>query len=192
MAIYKSIPQLVETNSPSYNDFLIIHGSGLTKKVQLQNTFPGVSSSDTIDFELNKPGKNITADIKVGSVSNRLLSAMNPFTIKGRIQNSLGEPEDLTVNEVKNLLSITELSSSVQNLSSNAIAKFATNIGDGSLTAFDVLHNLNTRDIITQIYSNTNFLNISASAIQNLNTNTVSLSFDFIPLNNELRVVVMG
>jgi hypothetical protein len=84
------------------------------------------------------------------------------------------------------------LSSNVQILSSNSIGKFTTNIGDGVLTAFDVSHNFNTRDVITQIYNNTNFLNVSAFGIRNLSTDTVSLSFDFIPLNDELRVVVMG
>lgn len=192
MAIYKSIPQLVETNSPGYTDSLIVHGSGLTKKVQLQNLFPSVSSTDTINLELDKPAKRITADIKLGSVNNVLLSAMPPFTIKGRNDIVQGSPQDLTVSEVKDLLSITELSATVQTVQSNIIGKFATNIGDSSLSAFEVIHNLNTRDIITQIYNNTNFLNVSASAIQNLDTNTVSLSFDFIPLNDELRVVVIG
>lgn len=192
MAIYKSIPQLVETSSPGYTDSLIIHGSGLTKKVQLQNIFPSVSSTQTINLELDKPTKKLTANIKPGSVGNTLLSAMNAFTIKGRAEPTQGTPQDLTVSEVQDLLSITELSATVQTVQSNIINKFTTNIGDGSLSAFDVIHNLNTRDIITQIYNNTNFLNVSASAIQNLDTNTVSLSFDFIPLNDELRVVVIG
>jgi hypothetical protein len=68
---------------------------------------------------------------------------------------------------------------------------FATNIGNNSLTAFNVSHNLGTRDIITQVYDNATYENIITS-IRNTDTNTVSLSFDFAPTTNALRVVVTG
>jgi hypothetical protein len=69
--------------------------------------------------------------------------------------------------------------------------KFATNIGNGSLTAFTVTHNLGTRDVITSVYDNTTYENIITS-IANTTTNTVSLSFSTAPGLNAYRVVVIG
>jgi hypothetical protein len=69
--------------------------------------------------------------------------------------------------------------------------KFATNIGNGSLTAFVVTHNLGTRDVITSVYDNSTYENIITS-IANLTTNTVGLSFDTAPSTNAYRVVVIG
>jgi hypothetical protein len=124
---------------------------------------------------------------------------MNALTVKGRGQLTSGTPEDITIQTLGNLLSLDSLSANfatvsadVINLQNNQINKYTMDIGDNSLSAFDVPHNLGTRDIITQVYSNTTYTVTSALNIQNTDTNTVSLSFDFIPTVNELRVVVLA
>lgn len=69
--------------------------------------------------------------------------------------------------------------------------RFATSIGNGSLTAFEVTHSLGTRDVITQVYDNTTY-EVVLPSISNLTTNTVGLSFDTAPSSNAFRVVVIG
>lgn len=75
--------------------------------------------------------------------------------------------------------------------SSSFMRRYATNIGNGSLTAFTVTHNLGTRDVITSVYDNTTYENIITS-VANTTTNTVSLSFSTAPGSNAYRVVVIG
>jgi hypothetical protein len=75
--------------------------------------------------------------------------------------------------------------------SSTWMRRAVSSIGNNSNTIFTYAHNLNTRDIITQVHSNTDF-SIVYPTIANITTNTISLSFDFVPVAGEFRVVVMG
>ena len=79
----------------------------------------------------------------------------------------------------------------VQSNSASYPKRFATSIGNGSLTAFEVTHSLGTRDVITQVYDNTTY-EVVLPSISNLTTNTVGLSFDTAPGLSAFRVVVIG
>lgn len=72
------------------------------------------------------------------------------------------------------------------------VSKFTIDIGDGSNNVFNVLHNLGTRDVITSVYSASNYLVLSGFRIFNTDTNTVTLSFDGVPTQDSIKVVVMG
>lgn len=74
------------------------------------------------------------------------------------------------------------------------VRKFAANVGDGSSTAITVTHNLGTRDITVEVYTNANpwdtvFCDVARS---NANTNDVILTFATAPATNAYRVVVHG
>lgn len=69
--------------------------------------------------------------------------------------------------------------------------KFAANIGDGSTTAINVAHNLNTTDVVVQVYL------ISSKAltftdIAYVDANNVTVTFATAPASNAYRVVVIG
>ena len=71
--------------------------------------------------------------------------------------------------------------------------KFTTNIGDGTNRVFTVIHNLNTRDLITNVYDNTTFTQLtSIHTVTHTTTNTITLSFPDILNVANYRVVIMG
>ena len=64
---------------------------------------------------------------------------------------------------------------------------FATNIGGA--TSVSVAHNLNTRDVIVQLYDNSTFDTVVADVVRT-NANTVDVSFTTAPSANAIRVLV--
>lgn len=65
-------------------------------------------------------------------------------------------------------------------------------IGDGSSTQFDVAHNLNTNDVIVQVYRNTGSYDVVECDITRPTTNSARLNFNVAPAANAFRVVVIG
>lgn len=64
---------------------------------------------------------------------------------------------------------------------------FATSIGGA--TSISVSHNLNTRDVIVQLYDNTTFDTVVAD-VTRTNANTVDVAFTTAPSANAIRVLV--
>lgn len=64
---------------------------------------------------------------------------------------------------------------------------FATSIGGA--TSVSVAHNLNTRDVIVQLYDNSTFDTVVADVVRT-NANTVDVSFTTAPSANAIRVLV--
>jgi len=77
------------------------------------------------------------------------------------------------------------------NASGTLTVKTVSAIGNGVDKVINFVHNLNSRDIITQVYDNTNYEVVYAS-IANINTTTISLSFNVVPPVNGYKVVVIG
>lgn len=100
----KTIPELQETTSPNSEDVLIIHGSGLTQRVKLQNILPIAVNSNSLDLSINTATRQLSGAVKLNSVDNSKLSDMGGLTIKGRKETSSGAPQDITINELSNLL----------------------------------------------------------------------------------------
>lgn len=71
-------------------------------------------------------------------------------------------------------------------------SKFAAAIGDGSTTSIVVTHNLNTQDVIVQVYTASgNFAEVNVE-VQNTSVNTITLVFAVAPASGAYRVVVIG
>jgi len=69
--------------------------------------------------------------------------------------------------------------------------KAVSTIGDGINTTYAFKHNLNTQDVITQVY-NTSTFTVGIPTIVNTSTSTVTLTFNSPPSLNSYRVVVIG
>lgn len=74
---------------------------------------------------------------------------------------------------------------------SGRVRRFATNIGDGSTTSFAITHNLNTRDVLVAVYSNSSFDEILCDVVRT-STTVATIVFASAPTTNQFRVVVFG
>jgi len=70
-----------------------------------------------------------------------------------------------------------------------AARSFAATIGNGSDTSIAVTHNLNTRDVIVQIYDSTNYDTVYADVVRT-NTTTCTITFTSAPVSGAYRVLV--
>lgn len=71
-----------------------------------------------------------------------------------------------------------------------ATKKYSTNIGDGSATSYTVTHNLNTRDVIVELYRNSGNYDTVLAEVQRTGVNAVTILFDTAPAANAFRVMV--
>lgn len=70
--------------------------------------------------------------------------------------------------------------------------KFSANVGNGTLTTIDVVHNLGTRDVIVQLRRATTPWERSEVRDEALDANTVRLLFNTAPAANAYRVTVLA
>lgn len=70
--------------------------------------------------------------------------------------------------------------------------KFSQNIGDGSATQYTITHNLNTRDVVTEIYRNSGAFDEIIADVEHATVNTVIVRFASAPSSNQFRVVIVG
>jgi hypothetical protein len=71
------------------------------------------------------------------------------------------------------------------------VVKAASSFGDNISKTFIYNHNLGTRDIVTQVYDNSSY-NVVYPTISNTSINTITITFNTTPTNNQYRVVVTG
>lgn len=70
--------------------------------------------------------------------------------------------------------------------------KFSANVGNGSSTSIAVTHNLGTRDVIVEVYTNASTWDTVICDVERNDTNNVTLTFATAPASNAYRVVVTG
>lgn len=75
---------------------------------------------------------------------------------------------------------------------SGRIRKISATIGDGSATQYDVTHNLNTRDVLVQVYQTSGAFEQIACDVSLPSLNVVRLNFSMAPATNSLRVVIIA
>ena len=69
--------------------------------------------------------------------------------------------------------------------------KYATAVGNGSLTSIPVTHNLGTRDVAVTVYDAATYEEVLVGNVRT-DANTVNLNFATAPTTGEFRVVVIG
>lgn len=72
------------------------------------------------------------------------------------------------------------------------VRKYAANVGDGASTTITVTHNLGTRDVTAQVYTNGSPYDTVWCEVQRTDTNNVALVFGSAPASGAYRVVVHG
>jgi hypothetical protein len=75
---------------------------------------------------------------------------------------------------------------------SGRIRKFSAAVGDGSATQIDVTHNLNTRDVVVNVYRNSGAFDEVICDVEMNTVNIVRLRFSSPPASNAFRVVVLA
>jgi hypothetical protein len=69
--------------------------------------------------------------------------------------------------------------------------KFTATIGDGSLTSFNVTHNMDTYDVQVQVYDATTYENVECG-ITRSSVNQATLTFAVAPASGAYKVVIVG
>ena len=69
--------------------------------------------------------------------------------------------------------------------------RYAASFGDGSTTAYNIDHNLNSLDVIVQVFQNSDGAQIEPDVVHST-VNRVILTFATAPTTNQHRVVVIG
>jgi len=83
----KTIPELNEEPWPQSTDFLLVHGSGLTKKVKLHNIQPDFYSSETIYLNYDPSTRHFIAHLKENSVYSYHIFPLSAANIAGSDKN---------------------------------------------------------------------------------------------------------
>jgi len=69
--------------------------------------------------------------------------------------------------------------------------KFTSTIGNGTLTSFDVVHNMNTYDVQVQVYDSSTYENVECG-ITRSSANQATLTFAVAPASGAYKVVIVG
>ena len=69
--------------------------------------------------------------------------------------------------------------------------KHSASIGNGAATSIAVTHNLNTRDVTVDVYSNSTYDTVDLDIVRT-DANTVTVTFAVAPASNAYRVVIVG
>lgn len=69
--------------------------------------------------------------------------------------------------------------------------KVSANVGNGANTSFAIAHNLNTRDVVVNVYDNATYDTVEADVVRT-DADTVTVSFATAPSSNAYRVVIIG
>lgn len=72
------------------------------------------------------------------------------------------------------------------------LRKYATNVGDASNTTYTITHNLNSRDVVVEVFRNSGGYDSVQCDVERSSVNAVVLTFLTAPALNAYRVVVSG
>ncbi|MGH8710130.1 MAG: hypothetical protein ACREVA_02245 [Burkholderiales bacterium] len=74
----------------------------------------------------------------------------------------------------------------------NKKLKFTTTVGDGSATQYTITHNLGTRSVLVEVYTNSGNFDTVIVFVERTSTNAVRLTFSSAPTTNQYAVVILG
>lgn len=114
------------------------------------------------------------------------------FSTAGTIQAGNGLTKTGNTLDVGAGLGITVNADDVQINTAIVSRHVAGDVGDGSSTQIDVVHNLGTRDIVVNVYRKTTPYESVMCDIERFDVNTVRLRFASAPSAAQFRVVVTG
>lgn len=119
--------------------------------------------------------------VTAGTYGSASSVAQVTFDAKGRATSASSVAIAITASQV------TDFTSAVQAIidGSGAVA----NVGDGTNTSYAITHNLNSRDVIVQVYDNTTYDTVFVDTVRT-SVNVVTLTFATAPASNAYRAVI--
>ena len=124
-----------------------------------------VTDSGTIDFAYNDGGNSLSASVILATSNSYLSTASGLAVDKGALETAL--------------------------IADNFTKKASANVGNGSATSFAITHNLNSRDVVVNVYDNATYDTVETDVVRT-DANTVTVSFTVAPTSNAYRVVIIG
>lgn len=124
-----------------------------------------VADSGTIDFTYSDAGNSLSASVILATSNSYLSTASGLAVDKGALETAL--------------------------IADNFTKKASANVGNGSATSFAITHNLNSRDVVVNVYDNATYDTVETDVVRT-DANTVTVSFTVAPTNNAYRVVIIG
>ena len=85
-----------------------------------------------------------------------------------------------------------KLQKTVEEISAKMLTKFVKNIGNGIDKIIPVVHNLGTRDVMINIYQNSEPYPVVYADIAITDENVVTIKFNQPPKVDQYRVVIIG
>ena len=132
-----------------------------------------VSSSDDIEATYDDENDGLTLTLKTEAITSK--TALSPT---GAELLLVSDPNDSDALKKVTITSITELSG----------ASFATDWTTG--TTLEVTHNLNSRDVIVQLYSLDDFEEVLIDSVKRTTVNTIDLTASVAPPGSGWRVII--
>lgn len=188
----------------SYADFQANNITGSTL------TLSGIAAatSDTDAFLVSdsglikkRTGAQVRSDIGAGTVTSVGVTANAPLVVNSGSPVTSSGTIDLSVSAAsESAAGVVELATSAETaaMASAALAvtpkslsalRATANIGNASDTTFDIVHNMNTRDIIVQIYDNSTYETVYTD-VSRFDENTARISFVTPPTSDQFRVLI--
>lgn len=186
-------------NSPTFTGTVNLGSNVATGSVSwANNSGNSVTTSQTNFASLTISGSNVATQVYVtsqgyvtstGSVAYAT-AAGNADTVTNGVYTtgSYANPAWITS------LAWSKISSTPTTLAgygiTDATKKYSTDL-TGSNTSYTVTHNLNTRDVVVNVYDNATYDTVEVDVVRT-DANTVTITFASAPSSNAYRAVVIG
>ena len=174
------------SSSPVLSDYTVviadqnIAGAGATDGA----TQKGVAGFDSGNFGVTANGF-VTLDntgVSAGSYGSASKSLSATVTAKGLLTSLSEQNIAITASQV------TDFCSAVETCVASDLT-YATNIGNGVATSYQVTHNLGTRDVMVQLYDNSSYDTVYADVVRNT-TNQITITTNSAIATNDVRVLI--
>ncbi len=177
---------IAANSSPSLSDYTVviadqnIAGAGATDGA----TQKGVAGFDSANFDVSSNGwvQLDNTGVTAGSYGAASKSLSVTVTAKGLI-TSLSN-QDIAISAAQ----VTDFCSAVETCVASDLT-YATNIGNGVATTYQVTHNLGTRDVMVQLYDNSSYDTVYADVVRNT-TNQITITTNSPIATNDVRVLI--
>jgi hypothetical protein len=118
---------------------------------------------------------------RIQAVEDKIEAQILQEKVVGQLQGSVTLKDDI--------LLISEIINDI--ITNEEETRFATDIGNGTSTTFNIVHNMGTRDVMVQVMDNSTYSNVYPDVLRP-DVDTIRISFAVPPTVNQYRVLILG